>query len=348
MDAKESAQYHSLPQSLCTDRCEEAAILLKLPPHPNVVSLLNHQQRSTDSFAVHIRDLDLEDRSTAYRMAPTAHLLFFTPYKKTLADYFIEQKQQNPQSPFGVCEEEILSILSQMLLGVVHLENHHVAHCAITPESIAVGDDRKGLMLMLTDFSNAVDLRPQELDSQMAKLSRLAVNNAQSLAPEVLQKLSSLQETKDIASCDFSIADDLEDLFKGNDVYSVGRVIYGLLSEDRLEGESFSTPYLNRFSPQCNHILSRLVCYNRKDRMAALDAAMCCMLLLYGPESSTVHSVEDCHRWMLSECIEFYMRPVLKGLAEDYTSVQSKLQYTYLTVADPEKIWKAHQFLNGV
>lgn len=340
MDAKESVQYHSLPQSLCADPCEEAAILLKLPPHPNVVALLNYKLSSTESFAMHIRDLDLEDRSTAYRMAPTAQLLFFNAYKKTLADYFVEQKSQ---SPLGISEEEILSILLQMLLGVAHLESHHVAHCAITPESVAVLDDRKGLTLMLTDFSTAVDLRSQESDPQMATLSRLA-GHTQSLAPELLQKLCSLQEmTGDGASDDFSIAGDLEDLFEGSDTFSVGRVIYSLLGEDRIEGES---PYLDRFSPRCNRILSGLVCHSRKDRMPALDAAMCCMLLLFGPERSTVHSVEDCHRWMLSETIEFYMKPVLKGITEDYTSVRSKLHYTYLTIADPDKIWKAHKFLD--
>jgi len=108
-------------------------------------------------------------------------------------------------------------------------------------------------------------------------------------------------------------------------------------------------PYLEGLSPRCNQLLRKLVACNPKDRLSALQGAVCSLVLLYGPKETEVTSLDDCHRWLFAETLELHLRPVLKGYENvDLADAKSKLRYIYLTVADPKHIWEACKLFHQV
>ena len=348
VNQEESKMYYYFkehPDVLLQESTNETTILQQVPPHPNIAGLVHRCKSSTEGYAKHVKKLDREDAKVAYTVAPTGEFLFLPYCEKSLAEYLAEQKQQQvAQLSSGITEEDILTILAQLLLGISHLKRHHVAHCAITPENVLIDEGRK--VLMLTNFSYAVNLKPRSLDAVRSAVSRLKCNSSSRvLAPEVFRSVQCLNAESSY------FQENLEKLLRGNDCYAAGRIIYEFLLSRSLgfcELEHYTQediPYLESLSPRCNQILKKLVACDPAERFSALEGAMCCMLLLFGPRATEMTSLDDCHQWMFSENMEFFMKPVLQRSSVDQSSeAGSKLHYIYLTIANPERIWDTCRF----
>ncbi len=329
----------------------EVATLRLLPPHPHIQSLQHYSRESTENLAQHARCLDSKDRPSAFAMHPTGDFLFFESHDKTLADIFSEHRQRHLPPGFGLSEEDVLIILAQLLLAIAHLSRHSIAHCAIRPENVFVEENT----LILSNFSHAFSLKPHTLEAIRSAIARLQRCNSDrsnacdslALSPEATNAL--LSPDLDNAC----LTGQIQSHFSECDSYAAGRCIYEFFlgPSHAFFGQAWYTedeiPYLESLSLRCNKMLRRLIACESSERLSAIDAATCCLVLTFGPRGSRIACVEDCHRWIFSECMEFYMKPVLEGCGTDSTAdVRSRLHYVYLTVADPQKIWDACQFFS--
>lgn len=351
-------QYHSLPSATAAafsssyhDSCvQEAAILKQLPPHPNIVELVHHFKGSTERFVKHAKQHNPDDPLTLYMMASTGDFLILQPSCRTiLSDAVKRLKQKLPKCCGAIPqdeEEEILMIIAQILLALAHLNRHHIAHCAVLAKNVLI-DEEKG-SVTLANFSHALHLNPHNLEAiRIAATQRLEDSDFCTFSPEVPRSLSDL----DTQANYMHLQENLDRIFGKSDLFAAGKMIYDLVLEQ--PSLKFSNddqiPYLEGLSPRCNQLLRKLVACNPKDRLSALQGAVCSLVLLYGPKESEVTSLDDCHRWLFSEALELHLRPVLKGYENvDFADAKSKLRYVYLTVADPKHIWEACKLFHQV
>ena len=279
----------------------------------------------------------------------------------TLAKHFENLRKKH----YGIIpESSILATLAQLNLGIAHLVKNQVSHCSIHPENIYIDDEDRN-RLLLANFSQSIEFGTdlcsmEEIRSNLRLQLKLKANNL-SLCPEVVQWL---QET-DSDYC--YVQHDTKTLFITNDSYSAARMIYSLLLGESHESvqqldaarsqdhtgrlSSTSLPRINSLSPQCNHLLQKLVSPNISERLQPIEAAVASLVLLFGPRPSQVHSIEDCHQWLLAEAMQFYMHPVLSDSNNSDTSeLYSRLLYMYLTVADraPCLVWKYCSFFKSL
>ena len=342
----ESQQYHTLrdlPTSALPELPpNEVAILQQLSPHPNIARLVHYHRGGTENLVKHVRKLDKDDYSTAYVMLPLGEFLFLQYCEKTLADVIREQKLKHGQPPFGISEETLITILAQLLFGVSHLNRFHIAHMAILPENVYMCENGHGLVI--TNFSHALSLKPCTLGVFKSAMVNLQERSSLALSPEV---------SKSLQSPEACLMGSLEKLFSKNDCFAAGRIIYEFIlgkSHRFFDLECYTQeqiPYLECLSPRFNQLLRKLIACDPTERFSALEGAICCLVLNFGPRGTDMTCVEDCHRWIFSESMEFYMRPVLKDCSTPgYSDPKSKLHYVYLTVADPKKIWDACKFFN--
>lgn len=340
------AEYHSLFSATAAtfasshnNPClQEAAILKRLPPHPNIIELIYHFKGSTERFARHAKQHNPDDPLTMYMMAPTGDFLVLKPPCATnLATAVRNLKQKGEQCCGGIPEEEeeeIVMITAQILLALAHLNRHHTAHCAVLPENVLI-DEEKGSVI-LSNLSHALNLNPCNLEAIKAAVAKTN-NDFCTYSPEVLESLLDL----DTQTC---TQENLDNIFNKSDSYSAGRMMYSLiLNKPSLRFSSDDhVPNIDALTPKTNQILRKLVAHNPKERFSALQGAVSCLVLLYGPKESEITSLNDCHRWLFSETLELHLRPVLKDYERlDLKDARAKLQYVYLTVADPEYIWDA-------
>lgn len=307
----------------------------RLPPHPNIIELMYHFKGSTERFARHAKQHNPDDPLTMYMLAPTGDFLVLRPPCATnLATAVRNLKLKGEQCCGSIPEEEeeeIVMITAQILLALAHLNHHHIAHCAVLPENVLI-DEEKGSVI-LSNFSHALDLNPRHLEVTKAAVAK--TKDSCTYSPEVLESLLDL----DPQTC---TQENLDNIFNKSDAYSVGRMMYSLiLNKPSL---SFSSddhvPSIDGLTQKTNQILRKLVANNPRERFSALQGAVSCLVLLYGPKESEIASLDDCHRWLFSETLELHLRPVLKDYERlDLKDARSKLQYVYLTVADPEYIW---------
>ena len=355
-------QYHSLPTATAAafsshhDSCvQEVTILKQLPPHPNIVELVHHFKGSTERFVKHAKQHNPDDPLTLYMLAPTADFLVLQPSCRTiLSDAVKRLKQKCPKQKCPVpCggvpqdeEEEILMIIAQILLALAHLNRHHIAHCAVLPKNVLI-DEQKGSVI-LANFSHALHLNPHNLEAiRIAITQRLKGNDYCTFSPEVSQCLFDLDTQTDYTH----LQENLDKIFGKSDLFAAGKMIYDLILEQPSIwfSNDDQIPYLEGLSPRSNQLLRKLVACNPKDRVSALQGAVCSLFLLYGPKESEVNSLDDCHRWLFSETLELHLRPVLKDYDNvDFSDARSKLRYVYLTVADPKHIWDACKLFHRV
>ncbi len=343
--------YSSTTPSFVQDTPSEVATLQSLPAHPHIQALQHWMKKNTQSIAHYARCLDNRDRPSAFAMHPTGHFLFFESHDKTLADVFSERHQRHSSPSFDLSEEDVLTILAQLLLAIAHLNQHNVAHCAVHPRNILMDENS----LMLANFSHAFSLRPQTLEEIRGAVERLQRtgscgedgSDVLRLSPEAATILLS----PDLDSA--CLTGQIYSLFEKSDSYAAGRSIYEFFLGPSL-GQGCCTddeiPYLESLTPRCNKLLRKMIAFEPSKRFSAIEAATCSLVLIFGPRASQVSCVEDCHRWIFSECMEFYMQPVLRGSEMDSgtSDVRSRLHYVYLTIADPQRIWDACQFFSSI
>ena len=334
----------------------EAAILQQIPPHLNIVSVLYHCRGSVERFKQHLLQPKSQSHVTtcsgshsrtsesqygtethAYIPALSGDLLFQslpgTTIAKFFADFLLWYKSD--------IEERFLHILVQILLAVAHLRKNFVSHCAIGPQNIYVSDG--GQKVMLGDFSQAISLRPKNLEVLRTSIRKLKASKTRSLSPEAEKSLFAAEAE---ALCPVA---NLESTFATSDSYAVGALFYDLfLGKMNTLSPSKSMPFIHSLSFKCNHLLQKLVARDPTERFSALQGAISCFVLLYGPRASDMINMNDCLRWLVSESLEVYLNPVLRDsvLLSDSDSYQRRLHYAYLSVATPELIWNSCKFFN--
>ena len=364
-DPQESVLYHhltakhSLPNcddTVCLTHMNEIAILQQLShsPHPNVVRLVSHFKANVvnqyDRFAQQVQP---NTQEAIYVTGQIADFAVFSSPSLSLRRYFEDLKTS---SFYVVSESKVLSMLSQVLLGVAHLNRNQISHNAIHPDNIFVDSEDRNTLL-ISNFSNAIktDVGGQDLAGFRETICKLrtdlsSTNSYCRLAPEVHESLEAIDFESSI------LQSGVHNLFQTSDSYAAARVMYELILGpshkfvQELDATCYSydhIPSLNSLSSLCNHLLKTLFAYDPANRLTALEGAIACLVLLFGPNPSQVSSVKECKEWVLAETVEFYMRPALNDtLNSDYSDSLAKLLCMYLTIANsnPSRVWDACQF----
>ena len=355
------------------DFLPEALLLQELPQHPNIISILYHCRGRTEKFRHHlIQQIQsgfhtatgsmsqshsnstvesrsettecahgMEDGGVTHSPANTGSFLFQSLPGVSLGKYFHDFLRTEHKE--AALEDKCLHILAQLLLAVAHLQKNLVAHCAISPHNVYVSD--KGQRVVLGDFGQALNLRPKNLDVLQKSIRRLKASGTRKLSPEAEKSISS-------ASTDGTTThavNDLEEAFRTSDSYAVGALFYDLLGKGHSLSET-ETPFIHSLSFRCNHLLQKLVARNPSDRFSALQGAVSCFVLLFGPRTSEIGSSTECLRWLVSESLELYLNPVLRDSSlpsnRDNSSTR-RLHYTYLISANPDLVYNSCKFFNN-
>lgn len=373
----ESSTYHyslddvSFP-SFGTDPLEppqllEVSLLTQLSrnQHPNIMELISSFKANTiEQHELFAQKLNPDNPKKMYTTAPVADFMILQSPKVHLTEYLNTLKRSGnlvSRSSTVTSEKMILSTLAQVLLAVGHLINNQIAHCAISSNNIYV-DESDYNTILLSNFSHAI-----QLNSQKTNLERIRQTQSRLLAdlngspsrrhcvfsPEVMEAI----ENSELENA--FLHGELKKIFAKNDTYSAAWMVYcwalskshSFLNQEQTKSYSYEDiPELIDFSPQCNHLLKRLIAYNHRDRLSPMEGAMACFVLIFGPVASDMRTEDQCYEWLLAETVEFYMRPVLiDSKVRDYTDSFSKLLCMYLTVAssNPKGVWEACSFFNN-
>ena len=340
---------------------QEVATLQKLSSslHPNIGHMIHHF-RATTSDQCHMlaRKFDSDNPQAVYTAGHTTDFLLLQSSTLSLSQHFDNLRKNH----CGVVPEtEVLVTIAQLNLGIAHLVKNQISHCCITPENVYV--NKESNRMLLANFSQSIqfieDLSSmKEVQSQLrTKLRSKCVKLC--LSPEVLEWV----EETETGYC--LVQENMRTLFTTNDSYAAAHLIYSLLlgeshdfvkqlvatSRQQRDSDSFymspTLPQISSLSPQCNHLLQKLVSPNLCERLKPIEAAMASLMLLFGPRPLQIQSLEDCHRWLLAETMQLYMRPVLTDSNNsDICEIHKWLLCVYLTVANtaPCLVWKMCSF----
>lgn len=352
------------------DTITEAALLQTLPSHPNIITVLYSCRGHTEKFkkdimhriqsGFHTTTSQLsqshsgiteclhgsQNNPQIYTLATTGSFLFQTVPGISLAKYFHEFLRSDQKE--STIEETFLHILAQLLLAVAHLRHNLVSHCAISSDNVYISD--RGQRVVLGEFGDAINLRPNNLDVLQKSLKRLkASSKTRKLSPEAEEHLASIDPEVSATTIQTATPPTLEESFSLSDSYAVGAMFYELLGGRRKTPES-DTPFIHCLSFRCNHLLQKLVARNPLDRFSALQGAISCFVLLFGPRTSEIASSSECIRWLVSESLELYLNPILRDskLPSNRDSNHTRrLHYTYLVSANPDLVYNSCKFFNN-
>lgn len=367
-----STYHHSIPDEStlsCTSLSQvsspadllEVSLLSQLSQtlHPSVVELLaSFKAYTSEQHEMFAQQMNPDNPKKMYATGRVADYMVLQSPKTNLREHLdiIKRRRQSLTISGDFPEEMVLSILSQVLLAVVHLVNNQIAHCAVSSDNVFINESDRNRVL-LSNFSHAVQLNSQKLDLErtrqmQARLKAELSQRHRVFSPEVVQAV----ENSELENA--FLHGELKTLFANNDTYAAACMVYSwFLSEshsffhqDRSRPYKCSDiPYLSKLSIQCNHLLRKLVSYNHKDRLSPMEGAMACFVLIFGPKVSDMQTEEECYKWLLAETVQFYLRPVLvDSEVRDYTDPSSMLLCMYLTVAscNPRAVWEACRFLS--
>lgn len=329
-------------------------------PHPGIVSLVaRFKAYTSEQHELFAQQMNPDNPKKIYTTGRIADFFVLQSPKTNLQEHLdvIKTKWKSLRSSEVFSEEMVLSILLQVLLAVVHLVNNQISHCAVSSSNVFIDESR----VLLSNFSHAIQLNSQKQDLERVRQmhSRLradVLNNFCNrhcvLSPEVVQAV----ENSELENA--FLRGELKTLFAKNDTYATASMVYSwclndshaFIHRDPLRPYSYNDiPYLSDFSPQCNHLLRKLVAYDHRERLSPMEGAMICFVLVFGPTFSDITTEEDCYKWLLAETVQFYLRPVLvDSKVRDYSDPSSMLLCMYLTVAscNPRGVWEACRFLN--
>jgi len=344
----------------------EISVLTQLSKslHPSITSLIaSFRAHTTKQHQLLAQQLSTENPHKLFTAAHVADCLILEQPKEQLCDFFESQRRSRKcfRSHDVIPESTVLSILSQLLLAISHLVKNQIAHCAVKSGNVHVDQDNNN-SIHLCNFSQAEQLDTKKLSLERIRHTQARLKSEVSvdmskrhcvLAPEVVEAVENSE--LEIAF----IKGTYKNIFAKNDTYGVALLVYScflnkshsFLNRDRRKPYEYrEIPDLTEFSPQCNHLLKKLVAYDHKERLAPMDGAMACFVLLFGPVVSDMKSEDQCYKWLLAETVEFYMRPVLvDSKMRDYADSFSKLLCMYLAVAssNSRKVWEACRFLSS-
>ena len=369
---EDSSSYHysfdDRPVSLVSTSTplQEVSLLSELSkaPHPNITSLIaSFRAFTSEQHELFAQQMNPENPKKIYTTAPVADCIILEQPKIQLCEFFESQRRSRKcfRSYDVIPESTVLSLLSQLLLAVSHLVKNQIAHCAIMSSNVHVDQDNSN-SIQLCNFSQAVQLNSKKLGLERIRLTQARLksevccdmsNRHCVLAPEVVEAV----ENSELEMA--FIRGSYKNIFAKNDTYGAALMVYNcflnkshsfLNRNQRKPYEYHEIPDLSEFSPQCNHLLKKLVAYDHKERLTPMEGAIACFVLIFGPVISDMKNEDQCYKWLLAETVEFYMRPVLvDSKMRDYTDSFSKLLCMYLAVAssNPRKVWEACRFFSS-
>ena len=354
------------------DLLPEASLLQDLPHHPNIVSVLYHcvgrteklrrdlmqvqsgfhtmtcnvPQSHSNSTATHESHSGTsecvhgtEDHA-AYNPVSTGSFLFQSLPGVSIGKYFHDFLQLEHSEE--TLEDKFLHVLAQLLLAVAHLQRNLVSHCAISSQNVYISD--KGQKVVLGDFGQALNLRPKNLDVLRKSIKKLKASSTRKLSPEAEQSLASSDTDESMYT-----AKNLEEAFHMSDSYAVGALFYDILGKGCTLSET-EVPFIHCLSFKCNHLLQKLVAHDPLDRFSALQGAISCFVLLFGPRTSNICSSSECLRWLVAESLELYLNPILRNSSlpsNRDNNCTRRLHYMYLISANPDLVYKSCKFFTN-
>ena len=311
----------------------EGNIIATLPEHPNIVKLLHHCSAYSRPFERFTRLFCPEDGHLSLKMASQCSLLFlrYTPFN--LERYFSNKQQVHSRSPFGFSENNILTLLVQLLLAMTHLDKHGIILGHMTSSNIFLEDD----LLLLADFSYSFDAMKSDLADIKTWLQSVPCETLLEFPPE-------LRQFKTSSSCE--VTSSLQQILQKCNVFVAGRLFHDLLTSESLTNSSSvdQSADLVSFSAPFKFLMKKLISDKPDERFSSIECVLYCMILLFGPNNEDCKTKLDCQQWLMTETFHLFLQPSLKGHPSIYNKdIHTKLLYIYLSLATPEKVWSIAQ-----
>lgn len=311
----------------------EGNIIAALPEHLNIVNLLHHCSAYSRPFERFTRLFCPEDGHLSLKMASQCSLLFlrYTPFN--LERYFSNKQQVHSRSPFGFSENNILTLLVQLLLAMTHLDKHGIILGHMTSSNIFLEDD----LLLLADFSYSFDAMKSDLADIKTWLQSVPSETLLEFPPE-------LRQFKTSSSCE--VTSSFQQILQKCNVFVAGRLFHDLLTSESLTNSSSvdQSADLVSFSAPFKFLMKKLISDKPDERFSSLECVLYCMILLFGPNNEDCKTKLDCQQWLMTETFHLFLQPSLKGHPSIYNKdIHTKLLYIYLSLATPEKIWSIAQ-----
>lgn len=313
--------------------CREGQIMSTIPPHPNIVKKFHHCLANSRPFERFTRHLCSSTGQQTMKLSSQCSLLFTDYFPTTLKDVFSHSADALSSATASsiqyqcITEQSLLIYISQLLLAVLHLERHSIILGYISPSKVFTEHSD----LYFADFAFAFDLTDRETDPSIMKnlkewLVTVPRDRLLDFPPELYKMLNSLSLQAEGGD---------SSLDKCN-VYCVGKLFNKLLMSDI--HQSSGTCFIN-ISDQMQFLLKNLVSDSVDERFSCIDALMYCLALRFGPVYSKCNTIESCQEWLMTETFHLFLQPSLKGHPTSYpANVHTKLLFTYLCIATPEKL----------
>ena len=129
----------------------ELVILRKIPPHPNIITLLYWMKIRPGEWMVEFEFHEYDSIGL----------------KSNLKDYLNDVARSRGSN--GLTENESKKIMSQLLLACNHLENHGIYHRNLKLDNIVIGTDGS---IKLIDFGLAIEVKENEQHIEKVGLSK--------------------------------------------------------------------------------------------------------------------------------------------------------------------------------
>lgn len=305
---------------------QEGHILARLPSHPHIIKLHHQCSASSQPFKKFVRLFCSSDEK--YILSPEVRLVYLHTYPETLKEHIHTRQQACYSAPYGMEEKTILVLLSQLLLALSFLDQYGFVISQLDPSDVYLRNDH----LVLGNLSNAYDVsqNPHVLRSQLQ-------NTPQGM---LLTYPPELCHLSDCSPREVGDSQTLQVQLCKCNAFSAGCMILRLFSEHCSEySVDISTTSMPYFSQSFNDLLKKLVDTRVEERVGALQGALMCMVALYGPTWDT-RTLHQCQHWLRTEALHLYLQPTLKNYPLNYDSqnIHNKLRFTYLSIADAERL----------
>eukprot|EP00698_Gefionella_okellyi_P016538 TRINITY_DN473_c0_g1_i2.p1 TRINITY_DN473_c0_g1~~TRINITY_DN473_c0_g1_i2.p1 ORF type:complete len:528 (+),score=94.48 TRINITY_DN473_c0_g1_i2:1252-2835(+) len=183
--------------------------LLNENPHPNILTL--HVMFNDDCTSVNLPDFPYE-----VTQARTTFVLGDIAAKTLLQDV---RERRNSTRTAALFEYRSLMILRDILQGIIHLQQHKIAHCDLKDDNIMLTSDGR---VQIIDFGKAKDWRQESMARHgiftLPDVDGMEYGGAASIMPPEIYHRRVLGH---------NVLD-----YSKFDVFSVGCMIYGLLGDE--------------------------------------------------------------------------------------------------------------------
>lgn len=260
----------------------------KLPPHRNLVKIIHHYESRTFRFQ-QFQHLLIPSEMDGLGMANQTLFFVMPEYSQTLKNFMI-----NTAFTTATLETFVLQVLYQLLSAVYFLAKSHIVHRDIKPDNIFLDC---WLRPVLADFGFAKCLRSSNGSIPVNHTDQIYAANDLAWSPEMNRWKLSVDPLINVSE---------EDVYRGTDSYSIGRMFYGILTttgQKFPQVTAFHPHYSNNdlpnlpsyLSPGLRYVLQRLVLDKPIDRLTIRQAMLWTGMLLFPPEEMTQKLMVKCY-----------------------------------------------------